>query len=281
VNRPVERQGVPGTELVAELGRGARTVVYRARRAGRDYAVKFLRTPDGEAIAGADPADPADPVGEAAAFRREAVLLARLEHPGLARVHEVGEVGGRPYLIMDLIEGRTASDVLAAGPLPEPAALRLATEVAAALAVAHRAGVVHRDLKPDNIMLREDGTLVLADFGIAKDMSRPLSQTRHGEALATPFYLSPEQALSGKVDQRSDLYSLGVMFYEMLTGRKPYTAEDAPALLHKHVHEAVPQLPVDLALFQPLLERLMAKQPEERFPGSPEALQAIRALMPA
>jgi serine/threonine-protein kinase PpkA len=164
-------------------------------------------------------------------------------------------------------------------PLPPAQALDYIAQICEALVALHARGVVHRDLKPDNIMLREDGMLVLADFGIAKDTSRTLSQTRHGEALATPFYLSPEQALGDQVDQRSDLYSLGVMFYEMLTGQKPYTAEDAPALLHRHVHDPVPQLPVDLALFQPLLERLMAKQPEGRFAGSREALHAIRALM--
>ena len=143
----------------------------------------------------------------------------------------------------------------------------------------HARGIVHRDLKPDNLMLREDGTLVLADFGIAKDLSRTMSSTRHGEGLGTPYYLSPEQATGGKVDQRSDLYGLGVIFYEMLTGKKPYTAEDAPSLLHKHVHEPMPRLPQELARFQPLVDRLTAKSPEARFQTSVEALAAIEQLL--
>ena len=139
---------------------------------------------------------------------------------------------------------------------------------------------MHRDLKPDNLMLREDGTLVLADFGIAKDLSRTMSSTRHGEGLGTPYYLSPEQATGGKVDQRSDLYSLGVIFYEMLTGQKALSPPRMrPSLLNKHVHEPMPRLPQELARFQPLVDRLTAKSPEARFQTSVEALAAIEQLL--
>jgi serine/threonine protein kinase len=213
-------------------------------------------------------------------FLQEYELISQIRHPHVATIFDRGQTDSHAYIVMEYCAGGELRSQMDQA-LPPAQALDYLGQICEALVALHARGIVHRDLKPDNILLREDGALVLADFGIAKDLTRTLSQTRHGEALGTPFYLSPEQAVGGKVDQRSDLYSLGVMLYEMLTGQKAYTAEDAPALLHKHVHDAIPQLPVDLALFQPLLDQLMAKKQDERFPTSREALQAIRALQNA
>jgi serine/threonine-protein kinase PpkA len=260
---------IPGFRLIRRLGHGGMSRAFLAEyeMTGSLRVLKVLNVADG----GFD---------LLRRFLQEHELISQIRHPHVATIFDRGQTDSHAYIVMEYFAGgelRSQMDQ----PLPPAQALEYLGQICEALVALHARGIVHRDLKPDNILLREDGTLVLADFGIAKDMSRTLSQTRHGEALGTPYYLSPEQAVGGKVDQRTDLYSLGVMFYEMLTGQKPYTADDAPALLHRHLHDPVPQLPVDLALFQPLLERLMAKPPEGRFATSSEALQAIRALMPS
>ena len=207
-------------------------------------------------------------------FLQEYELISQIRHRHVAVIYDRGQTDTHAYIVMEYFPGGDLRQRLQQ-PLAPSQALDFLGQIAQALVAIHARGVVHRDLKPDNIMLREDATLVLADFGIAKDLSRTLSHTRRGEGLGTPFYLSPEQAQGNNVDQRSDLYSLGVMFYEMLTGDKPYHAEDGLRLLRKHVQDPVPTLPADLAQLQPLLERLMAKQRDERFATSEEALAAI------
>jgi len=133
-------------------------------------------------------------------------------------------------------------------------------------------------MKPDNVMIRGDGTLAIADFGIAKNSSAQMSQTQHGEIFGTPYYLSPEQATAGKVDALSDIYSLGVMFYEMLTGAKPYLADDIDGLLYMHLHAPVPSLPESMCGYQPLLERMMAKNPAQRFASADDLVAACIAF---
>jgi serine/threonine-protein kinase PpkA len=260
---------IPGFRLIRRLGHGGMSRAFLAEyeMTGSLRVLKVLNVADG----GFDLLQ---------RFLQEYELISQIRHPHVATIFDRGQTDSHAYIVMEYFAGGELRGQMDQA-LPPAQALDYLAQICEALVALHARGIVHRDLKPDNILLREDGALVLADFGIAKDLTRTLSQTRHGEALGTPFYLSPEQAVGGKVDQRSDLYSLGVMFYEMLTGRKAYTAEDAPALLHKHVHDPVPQLPVDLALFQPLLERLMAKRQEERFATSKEALKALRALMSA
>jgi serine/threonine protein kinase len=158
-------------------------------------------------------------------------------------------------------------------------ALNYMTQTTRALAAIHDIGIVHRDLKPDNLMLRSNASLALADFGIAKQISTMITKTRHGEVFGTPYYLSPEQALGRQVDPRSDLYSLGVMFYEMLVGDKPYHADDPQALLFKHVHADLPVLPTNLAKFQPLLNKLLAKQPGQRFASASQLLAGLQPYL--
>jgi class 3 adenylate cyclase len=260
---------IPGFRLIRRLGQGGMSRAFLAEyeMTGSLRVLKVLNVAEG----GFD---------LLRRFLQEYELISQIRHPHVATIFDRGQTESHAYIVMEYFAGgelRAQMD----GPLPPAQALDYLRQICEALVALHARGIVHRDLKPDNILLREDGTLVLADFGIAKDTSRTLSQTRHGEGLGTPFYLSPEQAVGGKLDQRTDLYSLGVMFYEMLTGAKPYAADDAPSLLNRHVNDPVPRLPGELDVFQPLLDRLMAKNIDERFAGSREALAAIRALMSA
>jgi class 3 adenylate cyclase len=260
---------IPGFRLIRRLGQGGMSRAFLAEyeMTGSLRVLKVLNVADG----GYD---------LLRRFLQEYELISQIRHPHVATIFDRGQTESHAYIVMEYFAGGDLRSQMDQA-LPPAQALDYLCQICEALVALHARGIVHRDLKPDNVLLREDGTLVLADFGIAKDLSRTLSQTRHGEALGTPFYLSPEQAVGGKVDQRTDLYSLGVMFYEMLTGQKAYTAEDAPGLLHRHVHDPVPRLPAGLALFQPLLERLMAKRQADRFATSEAALHAMRALVPA
>ena len=155
-------------------------------------------------------------------------------------------------------------------------ALHFLVEIGKALDAIHIAGVVHRDLKPQNVMFRSDGSLALVDFGVSKELMDSHPLTRHGQVYGTPNYMSPEQAQGLPVDCRGDLYSLGVIFYELLTGTKPFRAPDPISMMHKHIYEPVPALPPALGRFQGLVDHLLAKKPEGRFANTKEMLDAVR-----
>ncbi len=201
-------------ELLEEIGRGGMGIVYRARQKslGRDVAVKLISQ-------GAQ----ASPL-EKARFQAEVAAAARLEHPNIVPIYEVGESDGWQYFGMQLIIGQTLSSRLALGPVPEDEAIRLVLTIARAIEYAHSRGVIHRDLKPANILLDESGTPHVTDFGLAKHVSASASLTQSGTILGTPSYMSPEQAAGGRgrVGPRSDVYSLGAILYSLLTGRAPF-----------------------------------------------------------
>lgn len=203
-------------ELLQELGRGGMGVVYRAVQTslGRDVAVKMILR--GQFASQAD----------RERFEAEAQAAAKLDHPGIVPVYEVGETNGRPYFSMKHVRGTTLSQRLAAGPLPSREAARLLAGVARAIHFAHMRGVLHRDLKPSNILLDESGEPHITDFGLAKQITDAAVVTKTGAVLGTPAYMAPEQAagIRGQVDVRSDVYSLGVILYHMLTGRPPFQA---------------------------------------------------------
>jgi serine/threonine protein kinase len=263
----VEQPGdIAGLEVLGEIGHGAQAVVYRVRRGGREYAMKVLR------LRGVDDES------YALAFRRETALLASIDAPGLARVHDVGVTDGRPYLLMDLIEGQQLSGLLGTGPLPGGRVSALGIDVAEALTAAHRGGLVHRDVKPNNIILTPDGSARLIDFGLAAR----LDDVCAGQVAGTLAYSSPEQSgmLNRPVDGRSDLYSLGAVLFECATGEPPYSAGDVGELLRLHAVAPVPdprELAPDLSpALAGIIRRLLAKDPDDRYQSGVGLLADLR-----
>jgi hypothetical protein len=259
-------------EVLHELGRGGMATVYRARELmlDREVAIKVLPF----ALAFDD--------SFVERFMREARTSARLEHPHIIPIHRVGQAGQVTYFVMQLLRGQSLSDrLLERGPLGADETRRVLVETASALGYAHRNSVVHRDVKPDNILLDEAGRCVVTDFGIARSGSDP-KLTAAGTSVGTPRYMSPEQARAKDVDGRSDIYSLGVVGYECLTGRTPFDGTDAFAILMDHINAPVPQpvlaTPEARALYA-VIERMLAKRAEDRFADADELVAALNGRM--
>ena len=253
-------------EVISQLGRGAQTVVYRVRRHGDEYALKVVPSADAELAL--------------AALRREAALLGCVGHPLLPRIFEVGQTSVGPYLILEFIEGSPLSHRLRRGPLDEATAVRLAVDLVGPLTAAHRAGLVHRDVKPDNVIVEPGGAARLIDFGLA---------ARGGacdddRVAGTLLYSAPEQTgmLNRPVDGRSDLYALGVLLYECVTGQVPYQAEDAGELIRRHAAAPVPDAraaaPGLSATLAAIIATLMAKDPDDRYQSGESLLADLRRL---
>ena len=207
-------------------------------------------------------------------FVREYQLIAGLQNEHLPVIYDQGFAGERAYIAMEYFGGGDLKEKIRKG-FTSLGALRTASQIAKALDAIHSRGVIHRDLKPQNILFRENGRLALVDFGLAKDVRVESSLTRVGEVLATPRYMSPEQCIGATADHRSDLYSLGVIFYEMLTGRKLFEGESTAGLLYMHVNGEVPRLPAKLAGYQPIVDRLLEKRPEDRYQSARELFASI------
>ncbi|MGZ5260097.1 MAG: serine/threonine-protein kinase, partial [Burkholderiales bacterium] len=209
-------------------------------------------------------------------FIQEYGLLSKIDCPQVVRIHDQGVTDRHVYIAMEHFAGGDLRARIHKGLAPA-AALDILQDVARALKAVHEQGIVHRDLKPDNVMFRADGSLAIADFGIATKNFGVADLTAHGDVLGTPHYLSPEQACAKPLDGRSDLYSLGILFFEMLTGRRPFQAKDAVSLAHKHVHEPLPRLPAQAARYQEVVDCLTAKRPQDRFAGAHELLAHLEA----
>ncbi|HJT99526.1 MAG TPA: serine/threonine-protein kinase, partial [Rhodanobacteraceae bacterium] len=258
---------IRGYRLLRQLGRGGMATVYLAvqESVDREVALKIM-----------SPALLADPnFGER--FLREAKIAAKLHHRHVVGVHDVSRCGDYHYIAMEYLGG---GPILHKDGNPRPVAfaLRVIGEIATALDYAHRKGFVHRDVKPDNILLRDDGSAVLTDFGIARALDPAAKMTQTGAVVGTPHYMSPEQARGRTIDGRADLYSLGIVLYELLVGRVPYQAEDSLAVGIMHISQPVPVLPDALASLQPLLSRMLAKQPEDRYQDGAAIAAAIAAF---
>jgi len=258
---------LPGYQILRQLGRGGMATVYLATQESvqRDVALKVM-----------SPALLADP-DFSERFLREARIAAQMHHRHVVGIHDVARRGDYNYIAMEYLGGGA---VLPRDGTARPLAfaLRVTREIALALDYAHAKGFVHRDVKPDNILLREDGSSALTDFGIARALDSAARMTRTGAVIGTPHYMSPEQARGKSVDGRADLYSLGVVLYEMLVGRVPYHAEDSLAVGIMHITEPVPVLPENLVTLQPILSRMLAKQPDDRYQNGRQLAEAIERL---
>ncbi len=208
-------------------------------------------------------------------FLQEYEIVQRIRHPGVVRLYDLGVSDEHAYLVMEYFRAGDLRRRMRSELSPREA-LRIALEIARALSGIHQAGVLHRDLKPGNVMMRDDGTLALIDFGLAKDAALTMEVTDHGTIFGTPHYMSPEQGHGEPIDGRSDLYSLGVVLFEMLAHEKPYLSDNPMAIIYKHRKAPIPVLPEGAAAFQPLVAKLLAKTPEERFQSAEAAAEAIR-----
>ena len=207
-------------------------------------------------------------------FLQEYEIAQRIRHPGIVQLFDLGVSDEHAWLVMEYFPRGDLRRRMKAQIAPRWA-VRVAAAIARALDALHAGGVIHRDLKPGNVMLKDDGGIALIDFGLSKDEAQRPDLTERGLIFGTPHYMSPEQGHGEPIDPRSDLYSLGVILYEMLTGGKPYRAESPMGLIYKHRKEPVPQLTAGLDGLQPLLERLLAKRAEERFASALVAAEAL------
>ncbi|OGA02751.1 MAG: hypothetical protein A3H35_14290 [Betaproteobacteria bacterium RIFCSPLOWO2_02_FULL_62_17] len=210
-------------------------------------------------------------------FAQEFMLISSAQHNNVVKIHDYGFTDAYAFIAMEYMPKGTLKDAIEKG-LSERQALSVMAQLAGGLRELHSRGIIHRDLKPANIMVRDDGTMAIADFGIAKKLQDAAEQTRHGELFGTPYYLAPELIEGQPASERSDLYSLGVIFYEMLTGRKPFEAEAISELVAQHLRAPIPRLPAKVADCQPMLDRLLAKNPGGRYPDADALLAAIDEL---
>lgn len=261
---------IPGYTLKKKLGQGGMAAVFLAEQESfqRDVALKVMF-----------PQFAKEP-GFAERFLQEARTVARLTHPHIIVVHDVGVANGLHYFAMEYHTGGDLTHRIRNGGLTAYQALTITRQIADALALAHEHQIIHRDIKPDNILFRaHDDAAILTDFGIAKSLDSDMQLTQLGSAVGTPRYMSPEQARGQKVDGRTDIYSLGVLLFEMLTGRPPYQADEALALGIKHCQDPIPRLPGELARYQTLIDRMLAKEPKDRHADARALMTDIDALL--
>ncbi len=260
---------IRGHRCIRQVGSGGMCKIYLAEseRAGTLVVLKvFSQVPDvSERLVGFD------------RFLQEYEIVAALNHRNVVRIYDLGIADDHAYIAMEHFPLGDLRQRMKS-PLSPAMALHYLEQMASALDAIHEVGVLHRDLKPANVMLRPDGTLCLIDFGLAKDNETAAELTGSREIFGTPYYMSPEQGHAELIDARSDLYSMGVVFYEMLTGRKPYTGTTAMEVIYKHKRTELPEIAPHLAIYEPMLRRLLAKEPTDRFQTAREVLQAVAAL---
>lgn len=255
-------------EIKAELGRGGMATVYRAfdSRFDREVALKVL------------PREMMHDPQFRSRFEREIKMIASLEHPSIVPVYDVGDDDGQPYFVMRFMNGGSLADLIEQGSIPLQDTARLVEKIAQGLAHAHRKGIIHRDLKPDNILFDEAGEPFISDFGVAK-LSESSSNLTGSGVIGTPAYMSPEQAQGIDIDHRSDVYGLGVIVYQMLSGHQPYSADTPMGVVVKHITEPVPEILKILPTLQPeidaIIKTAMAKDRTQRYENTIELAKAL------
>jgi eukaryotic-like serine/threonine-protein kinase len=260
---------IRGHRFVRELAVGGTSAVYLAEseRAGEMVVLKVLR----------DSPTAGDEHTQFTRFMQEYELISKVRHPNVVRIFDLGIADDHAYLAMEYFSRGDLRSLIASG-LDGSEALSYLAQMAAALEVVHAVGVLHRDLKPGNIMLRADGSVALIDFGLAKHVQVDAEITATGEIFGTPYYMSPEQGHAQPLDERSDLYGLGVIFYEMLMRQKPYVAQSPMGVIYMHANAPIPLLPESLRNYQQLLNKLLAKDPMHRFASASALLAKIEEL---
>jgi tRNA A-37 threonylcarbamoyl transferase component Bud32 len=260
---------IRGHRCIRQVGSGGMCTIYLAEseRAGTVVVLKvFNQVPDvSERFVSFD------------RFLQEYEIVAGLKHQNIVRIYDLGVADDHAYIAMEHFPAGDLRHRMKA-PLSPATALKYLEQIASALEAIHSVGVLHRDLKPANVMLRADGSLCLIDFGLAKANEMEVSLTGSREIFGTPYYMSPEQGHAEEIDGRSDLYSLGVMFYEMLIGHKPYTGATAMEVIYKHKRAELPEIAPQFAEYQDILRRLLAKSPADRYQSAGALLEAISAL---
>jgi DNA-binding NarL/FixJ family response regulator len=262
---------VPGYTIVKDIATSNFSQVFLARseRLRRNVVLKVMNRGD----------SPRE-LDDAERFQREYEIISSITHRAIAEIYDFGSLPRHLYLAMEYFPCGDLRDRLR-NPMSVDESLYYLRAIAEALRVIHVFGILHRDLKPANVMLREDNSPVLIDFGLARRSLDDAGTTGVGQVLGSPYYISPEQSQGQRVDVRTDLYSLGVMFYEMLTGQRPYAGRSALAIMEQHAIAPVPSLPPPTAVQQPLLDRLMAKQQHMRYASADELLADLGPMVAA
>ena len=260
---------IPGYTLISVLGEGGMGRVFLAdwQQSGQRCALKVLTLVE----EGREQSD------ILMRFMEERALLSRIDHPNVAKVLDHGVSGQHVYIAMEYFPCGDLKLAMTRG-ISVATALGYVRQIAQGLATVHVEGIIHRDIKPANIMLRSDGSLAVLDFGIAKNLDAATALTQHGETIGTPHYMSPEQINSTTLDARSDLYSLGAIFYEMLTNQRLFSGDRMESILMQHLHAPRPVLPPNVRILQPLLDMLLAINPADRFADAPTFLKAFSVV---
>ncbi len=259
---------IPGYEIIREIGRGGMSIVFLAKPdiQSEPVVLKLMFTDnqmDDKALK---------------RFLQEYNLISALDHPNVVNIYERAFASNFAYIAMEYFPGGDLSSKLKKQ-LPLSTTTKYIKQISHGLAAIHGINVVHRDIKPGNILFRDDDTLTITDFGAAKNRTAGATDItlNHG-IVGTPYYMSPEQVTGMQVDSRSDLYSLGILVFQMLSGEKPFMAKSIPQLISMHIHSPVPKLPAEMAQFQPLIDGLLAKDPNERFQSAEDVVTGLEWL---
>ncbi|MFC1684021.1 protein kinase [Pseudomonadota bacterium] len=255
---------IPGYKIEHPIAEGGAATVYLAvqESLGRHVAIKVLKKFDNP--------------GQSQRFFNESQMIASLNHRNVINIHDIGVTdGGRPYISMEYLEGGDLDERIRNG-VDTKDALQWIEAIGNCLDFVHQKGIIHRDIKPGNILFHKDGTAILTDFGIAKQEEQDAKLTMEGLVCGSPYYISPEQAASKKLDRRTDIYSLGIVLYEMLTGNKPYKGNSHIETIVAHMSDPLPALPPEQEHYQTLIDKMIAKSPNDRFACAAEMVSFIQ-----